>query len=67
MDFVVEVLEEVFSRSPAEAYRVMMHVHQRGVGVAGVYPFEIAETKAAQVHERAREEGYPLRASVEDE
>lgn len=65
MDFVVEVLETVFHRSPAEAYRIMMHVHRSGVGVAGVYTHEEAETKVGRVHERSREAGHPLRASLE--
>lgn len=67
MEFVLEVLESVFHLSPAEAYRIMMKVHREGVGVAGVYAHEVAETKAAQVMELAREEGHPLRASVEKE
>ena len=66
MQFVVEVLESIFQMSPAEAHRVMMHVHQRGHGIAGVYPHEIAETKVDQVHDRAREEGFPLRASMDE-
>jgi ATP-dependent Clp protease adaptor protein ClpS len=67
MDFVVQVLEGIFNKSPAEAYRVMMHVHSRGAGVAGVYPHEVAETKVAQVHAEARTAGHPLRASLEQE
>ena len=67
MEFVVEILEAVFDKSPAEAYGVMMHVHQRGAGVAGVYPQEAAEVKIAQVHDEAREAGYPLRATLEEE
>ena len=67
MEFVVEILEQVFAKSPAEAHRVMMQVHNRGAGVAGVYPHEVAETKAALVHDLAREAGYPLRASLEQE
>src|SRR5512134_1870511 len=66
MEFVVEVLESVFDKSPAEAHRIMMHVHTRGQGVCGVYTHEIAETKAARVHDLARAAGYPLRASVEE-
>jgi ATP-dependent Clp protease adaptor protein ClpS len=66
MAFVVEVLESLFHKSPAEAHRIMMHVHLNGVGVCGVYSFEEAETKVAQVHERARERGFPLRASLEE-
>lgn len=67
MEFVLEVLETVFHLSPAEANRVMMLVHEEGVGVAGIYSHEIAETKAALVTDQAQVEGYPLRASVEKE
>jgi len=66
MDFVVSVLETVFLMQPAEAYRVMMEVHCHGRGTAGVYPHEIAETKAGLVHTLARERGFPLRASIEE-
>ena len=66
MDFVIHVLEEVFQNSPAEAYRIMMQVHVDGRGVAGVYTFEIAETKADKVATLAHEAGYPLRATVEE-
>jgi ATP-dependent Clp protease adaptor protein ClpS len=67
MDFVVQVLESVFQRSPSEAYRIMMHVHVNGRGIAGVYPWEIAETKVETVTSMAREAGYPLRAAIEEE
>jgi ATP-dependent Clp protease adaptor protein ClpS len=67
MQFVVDVLESVFQKSPAEAYRIMMSVHTRGHGVCGAYPHEIAETKVALVHDLAREAGFPLRASLEEE
>jgi ATP-dependent Clp protease adaptor protein ClpS len=67
MEFVIHILESVFSKSPAEAYRVMMHVHTRGVGVAGIYSHEVAETKVALTHEHAREAGHPLRCSMEPE
>jgi ATP-dependent Clp protease adaptor protein ClpS len=66
MQLVVDLLEAVFQKSPAEAYRVMMQVHQNGRGVAGIYPWEVAETKAAKVAALAREAGYPLRATIED-
>jgi ATP-dependent Clp protease adaptor protein ClpS len=66
MQFVVEVLESIFHKSPAEAYRIMMHVHTRGHGVCGAYPYEVAETKVGLVHETAREQGFPLRASMEE-
>jgi ATP-dependent Clp protease adaptor protein ClpS len=67
MEFVVGVLEGIFGKSPAEAFRIMMHVHQGGIGVCGAYPYEIAETKVALVHEQARASGFPLRASLEEE
>jgi ATP-dependent Clp protease adaptor protein ClpS len=66
MEFVVEILEEIFGRSPAEAFRIMMNVHREGRGIAGSYPFEIAETKAESVIETAQVAGFPLRASVEE-
>jgi ATP-dependent Clp protease adaptor protein ClpS len=67
MDFVVEVLESVFNKAPAEAYRIMMAVHHQGQGLCGVYPFEVAETKVATVIDMARGHGFPLRASMEPE
>ncbi len=66
MEFVIRVLESVFQKSPAEAYRIMMHVHVQGRGIAGVYPWEIAETKADTVVALARDAQYPLRAAVEE-
>jgi ATP-dependent Clp protease adaptor protein ClpS len=67
MDFVVDVLESIFNKSPAEAFRIMMQVHTQGKGLCGVYPFEIAETKVATVEDRARDNGFPLKAVVEKE
>lgn len=66
MEFVMDVLESIFHKSPAEAYRIMLRVHTQGRGVCGVYTWEVAETKAATVVERAQQSGYPLRAVVED-
>ncbi len=66
MDFVIHVLEDVFQKSPAEAYRIMMQVHQLGSGVAGVYPWEVAETKAETVATMAKTAGFPLRAVTEE-
>ena len=66
MDFVVQLLESIFDKSPAEAYRIMMHVHVNGRGIAGIYPWEVAETKADTVRALAAEAGYPLRATIEE-
>ncbi len=66
MQFVVDVLENVFQKSPAEAYRIMMQVHLDGRGVAGIYPWEVAETKVDTLTSLAREAGHPLQATIED-
>jgi len=66
MEFVVQLLESIFDKSPAEAYRIMMQVHLNGRGVAGIYPWEVAETKADIVVSRAQAAGYPLQATIED-
>ncbi len=65
MEFVISVLEKVFRKSTSEATRVMLNVHQEGVGVAGIYTREICETKVVIVHELARKSEYPLRCSIE--
>jgi ATP-dependent Clp protease adaptor protein ClpS len=65
MEFVVQVLESVFNKGPAEAFRIMMMVHTQGQGLCGVYPWDIAETKVSTVHELARDAGFPLRALIE--
>ena len=65
MEFVIHVLEDVFQKSPAESYQIMMHVHVNGRGIAGVYPWEVAETKTETVTSLAREAGFPLRAAME--
>lgn len=67
MEFVVEVLMEVFRKSIVEATRVMLVVHRTGKGVAGVYTREIAEAKVAQAIDRARAAGFPLLATTEPE
>ncbi len=66
MEFVVLVLEEVFQKSPAEAFRIMMQVHVNGRGLAGIYPWEVAETKAETVISMARDAGFPLKAVTEE-
>ena len=65
MDFVVQILEEVFHKQPAEAYRIMMAVHTEGRGICGHYTHEVAETKIATVRDRAHEAGFPLQAVME--
>jgi ATP-dependent Clp protease adaptor protein ClpS len=65
MQFVVDVLETLFQRSPAEAYRIMMQVHMNGRGLAGVYPWDVAETKVESLQSLAREAGHPLQAMIE--
>jgi ATP-dependent Clp protease adaptor protein ClpS len=67
MDFVVEVLETIFNKQPAEAFRIMMMVHTQGKGLCGMYPHEVAETKVDAVQEAARDHGFPLRAAMERE
>ena len=66
MEFVVFILQSVFNHAEAEATQIMLHVHRHGIGVAGVYPHEIAETRVKQVHDLAREHEYPLRCSLEE-
>ena len=66
MEFVVSVLEQVFQKGPAEAFRLMMQIHTHGRAVCGTYTYEVAETKVGAVRELAREEGFPLQASLEE-
>ena len=67
MEFVVWVLKSVFHHSPAQATRVMLHVHRTGIGVAGIYTRDIAETRVEQVLKLAREAGHPLQCTMEPE
>ena len=67
MEFVVQLLESVFDKSPAEAFRIMMQVHVEGRGICGAYPFDIAETRVAKTEELAESAGYPLKAVMEEE
>lgn len=67
MEFVVDVLERFFQKSREDATRIMLHVHHNGVGVCGVYTFEVAETKVAQVIEFARQNQHPLQCRMEKE
>jgi ATP-dependent Clp protease adaptor protein ClpS len=65
MEFVIEVLMRFFQKTQEEAVKVTLQVHHNGKGVAGVYSFDIAETKAAQVMDYARAHGYPLKSTTE--
>jgi ATP-dependent Clp protease adaptor protein ClpS len=65
MEFVVEVLESVFNMPEDQAIQVMLNVHVQGVGVAGIYPFEIAEMKVAKTTAMAREQEFPLLCTIE--
>ncbi len=67
MEFVIHVLERFFQKNREEATQIMLHVHQRGVGVCGVYTFEIAETKVAQTIDFARKHQHPLQCTMEKE
>jgi len=67
MEFVVHVLERFFMKGREEATMIMLHVHQQGVGVCGVFTYEVAETKVAQVVDFAREHQHPLQCTMEKE
>jgi len=67
MDFVVQILETFFNKSREEATRIMLHVHRRGAGLCGVFTFEVAETKCAQVMAAARHAKHPLQCTMEKE
>ena len=66
MEFVVQVLQSVFHKNAADATQIMLHVHRNGIGVAGVYTREVAETKVTVVDAMARENEFPLKCSVEE-
>ena len=67
MEFVLHVLERFFHKNRDEATRIMWHVHQKGVGVCGVFTYEVAETKVAQVMDLARQNQHPLQCRMEKE
>jgi len=67
MDFVVEVLMFVFQKSLEEATQIMLNIHKRGMGLCGIFSFEIAETKVDTVHMLARERDFPLKCTMERE
>jgi ATP-dependent Clp protease adaptor protein ClpS len=65
MEFVVQILMAVFQKSEEDAVQIMLNVHRKGVGLCGVYTYEVAETKVAVVHTLAVENGFPLRCTME--
>jgi ATP-dependent Clp protease adaptor protein ClpS len=65
MEFVIYILERYFNKSGDEATKIMLHVHQRGVGVCGIFTFEIAETKVSQVMDLAKKNDHPLQCTIE--
>ena len=67
MEFVVRILESIFGKGPSAATQIMLQIHKAGLGVAGVYVLEVAETKVVTVHRLAEQRGYPLRSGVEKE
>lgn len=67
MEFVVMVLEQCFAKSHEDAVKVMLHVHQKGVGVCGIYTYEVAETKVQQVMDLAQKHQHPLQCTLEKE
>lgn len=67
MEFVVMVIEQFFSKTHDEAVQIMLHVHQKGVGICGVFTYEVAETKVTQVMDYARKNQHPLQCTLEKE
>lgn len=67
MEFVVEILVAIFNKQPSEATRIMLDVHKSGIGIAGVYSYDIATTKVVQAESLAEEKGFPLRLSLREE
>ncbi len=66
MDFVIDILMSIFHKSYQEAEAIMLDIHKKDRGVCGVYTYEVAETKISQVSRLAREQGFPLKAVMED-
>jgi ATP-dependent Clp protease adaptor protein ClpS len=67
MDFVIDILMNVFHKNYAQAEMIMLEIHKKGQGLCGVYSYEIAETKVMQVQKLSREQGFPLKATMEEE
>ena len=67
MEFVIFILQFVFRHTPEDAHRIMWNVHRQGIGIAGVYTYEVAESKISKVEDLAREYEYPLLCTMEEE
>lgn len=67
MEFVIEVLTKIFNRSVIEATKIMFDVHKKGIGIAGIYTYDIAKTKLNQAMDMAKESGFPFKLSMEEE
>ncbi len=65
-EFVVQILQYVFHKDQTESIHIMLHVHQNGLGIAGVYTYEVAETKVSMVEDLARQHEYPLKCTMEE-
>lgn len=67
MEFVVQILMAVFNKPAGEATQIMLNVHQQGIGLCGIYTHDVAETKVTTVHTVAREHGFPLKCTMEED
>ena len=67
MEFVIEILMLVFNKSPEKSAEIMLNVHRKGIGICGVYTYEVSETKVNTVYALARENGFPLKCTMEEE
>ena len=67
MDFVVDVLVNIFHKTPVQAEQIMLQIHEKGKAICGVYSFEIAQTKAQQVKQKAKQNEFPLLATIEED
>ncbi|MBY0554791.1 ATP-dependent Clp protease adaptor ClpS [bacterium] len=67
MDFVIFVLKKIFNKNESDAHQIMLDVHHKGVGIAGIYSYEVAETKVLQANQFSKNNQYPLKTSFEEE
>lgn len=67
MDFVIEILMDIFHKNHAQAEQIMLQIHEKGKAICGVYSFEIAQTKAQQVKQKAKQNEFPLLATIEED